>query len=381
MNPKKFTRSVLLFSIGSLFFYGFAALADAGVDIEIVRTPDDGIQPRAVVDNQGTIHLIYYKKASENGDLFYITRQPDKPSWTRPIRVNTTAKSVVPNGSIGMAQLALGKQGRVHVTWFDMHAAKFWYTRLNDDKTDFEAQRNLVTRFNKGIEASGALAADGKGNVYMVWHAGLSSEAKRRVYVTHSKDDGKSFSPERRASPGDTGACGCCGLSAITDREGTLYVSYRAAGQNVHRDMTLLESSDSGQSFTEQTIHRWKLNACPVTTTTFAQQPNSGVIVAWETEGRSYLADIDKLSIASSVGPAPPTGRQKNPSVAVNSDGITLITWGLGRGYASGGRLHWQVFGADGKPTNQKGKVEGDMPLLSVAAAVSSPDGRFVIIH
>jgi hypothetical protein len=64
-----------------------------------------------------------------------------------------------------------------------MRGEKYWYTRLNDDGTAFESQRNLATRYNEGVEASGALAADGEGNVYVVWHSGaFSNEADRRVY-------------------------------------------------------------------------------------------------------------------------------------------------------------------------------------------------------
>jgi hypothetical protein len=128
------------------------------------------------VDDEGAIHLIYFKRSGEGGDLSYVARQPGSSRWTEPIRVNMAEESVVPNGSIGLAQIALSRQGCVHVTWFDMHGRKYWYTRLNDRGTAFEPQRNLVTRYNEGVEASAALATDGESNVYVVWHSGAFSD-------------------------------------------------------------------------------------------------------------------------------------------------------------------------------------------------------------
>jgi len=368
--------------IGCVILCAVTSLANAEINFDLIQTPNGGIQPRAVLDEQGTIHLIYYKPAGRMGNLFYVTRSSTASTWTDPVNVNTEPGNVVPNGSIGVAHMALGKKGRVHVSWFDMHGAKYWYTRSNDDNTAFEPQRNLVKRYNKGIEASGALAADEKGNVYMFWHAGdFSNEANRRIFMTHSTNDGESFSAERRANPDRTGSCACCGLSAIADQKGTVYVSYRAAGDNIHRDMTLLKSTDFGKTFESDKIHKWQLPACPVTITSFAKRPDSGAMVTWETQGRTYVANVNNLSAAIPVGPAPISGRQKNAAVAVNSNRETLVVWGLGKGYSSGGILDWQAFDANGNPTTEKGDSAKELPRASVPAVVALPDNRFLIIY
>ena len=72
---KSLRASVVLLGLIGFFFCGMGALADADVDLEVIRCPDDGIQPRGLVDDEGTIHLIYYKREGENGDLFYVTRR------------------------------------------------------------------------------------------------------------------------------------------------------------------------------------------------------------------------------------------------------------------------------------------------------------------
>jgi len=41
----------------------------------------------------------------------------------------------------------------------------------------------------------------------------------------------------------------------------------------------------------------------------------------------------------------------------------------------------WQLFDATGKPSNQKGRVAGGVPVWGLVAAVGQADGSFVIFH
>lgn len=127
------------------------------------------------------------------------------------------------------------------------------YARMNDDGDRLEAQRNLMTH-TYSLDGGGSLAADSKGNVFVVWHANslkesISGEVGRAVWVSVSRDDGATFAPESRANADDTGACGCCGLRAYADRSGLLYVLYRTAEGSINRDMHLLASKDQAKSF------------------------------------------------------------------------------------------------------------------------------------
>src|SRR5262245_53300801 len=82
------------------------------------RTPDGGIQPQAVVDARGTLHLIYFKgDKAEAGDLFYVRRDTGKERFSDPIRVNSQPASAIAFGSMRGGQITLGKAGRVHVAW------------------------------------------------------------------------------------------------------------------------------------------------------------------------------------------------------------------------------------------------------------------------
>src|SRR5882672_8543208 len=88
--------------------------------VRLLRTPDDGIQPQAAVDSKGVVHLIYFKGDPKGGDIFYVRRDPGHDDFSKPIQVNTQPRTAIAMGTIRGAQLAVGKNGRVHVAWDGM---------------------------------------------------------------------------------------------------------------------------------------------------------------------------------------------------------------------------------------------------------------------
>ena len=123
--------------------------------VQLLRAPDGGIQPQAAVDGKGVVHLIYYKGEAGGGDIFYAQRQPGADAFAKPVRVNSRPGSAMAVGTIRGAQMAVGKNGRVHVAWDGLgkgaaplmldgkKVSPFLYTRLNDAGTGFEPERNL----------------------------------------------------------------------------------------------------------------------------------------------------------------------------------------------------------------------------------------------
>jgi hypothetical protein len=229
--------------------------------VTVLETPDGGIQPQAVVDARGTLHLIYFKGEEGAGDLFYVRREAGKERFSEALRVNSQPGSAVAIGSIRGGQIALGKAGRIHVAWNGSVKAMN-YARLNDAGTAFEEQRNLM-QGTAILDGGGTVAADDAGNVYVAWHAlkagGERGEDKRQVWVARSTDEGKTFSKEAPAWAEPTGACGCCSLRAFADGKGSVYLLYRSANAGVNRDTYLLTSTDKGKSFLGARIHKWKV--------------------------------------------------------------------------------------------------------------------------
>jgi hypothetical protein len=356
--------------------------------ISLVRTPNNGIQPQAVMDARGCLHLIYFTGEPGGGDVYYLRREPGKEAFSTPRRVNSQPGSVIATGTVRGAQLAVGRGGRVHVSWMGSNLAEpkgpngatpMLYTRLNDQQTAFEPQRNLI-RAAVGLDGGGSVAADDKGNVYVAWHGqgDQKGETYRRVWVARSRDDGKTFDHETKAFNEETGACGCCGMRAFADREGRVHFLYRAATRMVDRDMYLLSSNDHGESFQGRRLHPWKLTTCPMSTATIAQS-DKRLLVAWETAGQVFFTDAASPGASPISAPENATDR-KHPSIAGNQRGETLLVWAEGTGWKKGGTLAWQLFDRDGKPIGERGHADG-VPVWGLPTAVAHPSGEFTIIY
>ena len=346
--------------------------------VATLRIPEGGRMPRAVVDAEGTLHLVYVADGTDRGNLFRVTRASGAPGWSEPQRVNSRDLSVAGVGPIDGAQLAADPDGRVHAVWLQSEPRRFVYARSREDGSGFEPQRALSTGEEGDLEAGPAVAVDRSGNVFVFWHAGAAADARRSVYLRASRDGGTTFEPARRVSPEAEGACACCNLSAMSGPAGAVRVSYRAAGDNVRRGQRLLTSTDAGRTFSDRLVDPWTLAACPVSTTTLFAGPR-GAKVSWETEGQVYFADVDRLEAVRSP-PGRARFRRKNPVVAVDSRGDTLLAWGDGPGFSFGGSLHWQVFDSTGHPRGEPGGGPDLILTGSVAAAVVHDD-RFLVIH
>jgi len=357
--------------------------------VRLMRVPDGGIQPQTAVDDDGGIHMVYFKGDPGRGDLFYVHAKNGAETFSKPLKVNAQPGSAVALGNIRGAHIAVGKNGRVHVAWNGSHAAggpgkePMLYTRLNDSGTGFEPERNVI-QFAQGLDGGGAVAADRAGNVYVVWHApepGTEGEGKRRVWIARSSDDGKTFDRERAAFERPTGACGCCGLNAYADRNGALYVVYRSANEMVNRDMYLLVSRDQGRTFQGQNISKWKVGYCVMSSETFAGNGPT-LAAAWETEKQVYFGRIDPASgkISQPVAAPGSTDNRKHPALAVNAAGETLLAWTEGMAWKKGGTLGWQIHDSTGQPRGEKGTAEG-VPAWSLIAAFARPDGGFTIVY
>src|SRR5262249_16410368 len=154
-----------------------------------------------------------------------------------------------------------------------------------------EPQRNLMT-CTSDLDGGGSVAADKKGNVYVVWHGHAKDaprdELHRAVFVAKSSDDGKTFAPEKQANPDPTGACPCCGLKAFANDHGLLAVLYRSATSSGGRDATLLLSNDQGKTFCSRVLGPWQVATCPMSTMALGNSAEDFLCAMWETQGQIY---------------------------------------------------------------------------------------------
>lgn len=367
------------------------ALSESGsATVSFWRLPAGSIQPQAVTDSNGDVHLIYYRSgpADGSGNLYYTKLARGQTVASPPVRVNSQENSAGCIGTVRTAHIAIGKGNRAHVVWNGLgpkgangYAVAYQaYTRLNNAGTAFEPQRNLIT-WAQGVDGGGSVAADSTGNVYVAWHAlaNAKDEAGRAVFVSSSNDEGATFSKERQANPEPTGACGCCGLRALVDGSGDLYILYRSATNSVDRDTMLLVSRDKGKSFTQKRLDSWKINACPMSTYALAES-RTGMLAAWETSGHVYWNTINSTGLTDSAPRQASGSSQKHPSIAAGPNGQTLLVWTEGTGWQRGGTLAWQVLDKDGTPVTA-GRKADSIPVWGLPSAYSKPDGTFVIVY
>lgn len=359
--------------------------------IMAVHVPRGGIQPQTAVDREGVLHMIYFKGEPSAGDIEYVERKQGATDFSAPIRVNTQSGSAMAVGTVRGPQMALGRDGEVFVVWMGSKDAKptgpkgadpILFSRLDVSGKAFEPQRTLM-QYSTGINGGLSVAADQRGDIYAMWHAmgATPGEANRRVYVARSTDNGKTFAREYPVSPAALGACGCCGMRGFVDGNGAVYILYRTAGDNVHRDMTLLVSSNHAKTFLAKTIAPWQLDACPMTTN-YLSEADGRVFAAWETMGQVYFDEIDPRSFAlSDAFSAPGDARdRKHPAVAANSRGQVLLAWTEGTAWSRGGSLAWQLYDEAGKPIGAKGHAD-DVPVWGLPSVVPQRDGNFTILY
>ena len=395
-EAKTIGRRAALTLIAGLCFCMFihpAAAADQPGRVAVIAAPNGGIQPQALVDQAGGIHLVYFNGEPAAGDLFYVRSKPGTTEFSKPIRVNSQPGSAVAIGTIRGGQLALGRDGHVHVAWNGSQKAEppnpikgtpMLYARLREDRAHFEPQRNLMQR-TFYLDGGGSIGADTAGNVYVAWHArdavASEGEAGRRLWVARSRDDGATFTSEEPALESPTGACGCCGTKTLVDARGTIYVLFRAARANVERDMMLVTSRDHAAHFQSASLQPWPVSTCPMSSESLVASA-SGILAAWETKGQIAYARVDPRSLVASLPISPPGGgNRKHPALAVNAAGETIVVWAEDTGWQRGGSLVWRVFDKTDRATREMGRVNDGVPVWSLPAVVALPDGKFVIIH
>lgn len=360
-----------------------ASLVLAVPPVGLLRVPNGGIQPQAVRDANGTVHLVYYSGDPAHGDLFYSHSTDDGITWSAPVQVNGTKGDAIALGNIRGAQIAIGRSGIVHVAWIGSKVVpgqpsdgglSVLYTHSKADGS-FEPERNLQGG-TTNIDGGDTVAADENGNVYVIWHAAqrkTDEEKDRKLWVAQSIDDGKTFAPEHPAWNEPTGACGCCSTKAMVGA-GKLWVAYRGAQNNVMRDPFLIWSSDQGRSFFGYKSSDWLTNQCPMSTFSLFDF-HGKVFEAWERKGVIQWSAM-RGEPSRGVG-----ANAKYPVVVVNGDGETLVAWTEGMGYQRGGALAWQVYDRNGKAVpSQRGRQEG-VPANSLISAWARKDGSFAIMY
>ncbi len=386
----KISRQMLLLAT-TVALINVATTGAARADVIIQPTPDNGLQPRISVDENGLVHLLYFKKhtnrpAAREGNLYYRQYDPAAGSFGLPVKVSSQAFSML-MFSFARAAMAIDGEGRAHVLWYLPRSNQYFYTRSNQDRNRFEPQRPMVSQYTEGIEAGADIAARGS-QVAIFWGAGdLSREYERTVFARFSHDSGASFGAEIMVSNPDLGVCVCCSLAGDYMNDSELLVAYRSAIDGIGRHMQLLtvenvDNEITGATYTPVSeLREWESSACPVSTNDIGTDANANHWLVFETSSRIVQMNLHSLSEPTLVGEPFTKTRQKNPAIAINNSNERLVVWGEAISHTRGGRLNMRLFDAAGNETNYQFKEEITIPNHSFPAAASLANGDFLVLY
>ena len=366
----------------------------AGPKVAFEKTPHGGIQPQAIIDARGTLHLLYYKGKPREGDLYYVSRTKDERSFSAPLKVNNIAGSACCIGSIFRARMAIDRDGFVHVLWNGAFGfvKKQWekkgkqrtpeeftylfYARLADDRKSFRQQVNL-NRNTYGLDGNGSITVDRNGVIRVFWHAKIKGRPDRMAFMVQSTNRGKSFSIEKPITQRPVGACECCTLEAFSSSSGKTFVAYRTA-EKTGRDTVIFSAEKHDNAFKEIHRHSWKVFTCPASTFAFAEDAQR-IYAAWETKGHIYTKDL--LSSAESIKVSSSKNNCKYPSIAINSRGDRLTTWSTNTGWGKGGYIKYKLTNRDGTLISQSNLPGHSPAAYSFSSACTLATGDFVIFY
>ena len=362
----------------------------AFAEIIIQPTPDQGLQPRLSVDDNGNVHLLYFKKrinrpASREGNLYYRSYDHETGQFSLPVKVSSSAFSMQ-TFSIARASMAITEDGRVHAFWYYPRTSEMIYSRSNPERTMFETQRSMVSVFQEGIDAGGDIASIGS-SVALVWGAGkLTEEHQRTMFARFSDDYGKTFGDEIMVSNPDLGACACCSLAADYAGSSDLVIGYRSAIDGVGRHMQVLTLENISQGITGafygemSELQEWEASFCPLSTNDIGRTGEQRWLV-FETQNRIMRMELMSQNPAYAVGAPFSETRQKNPALAINQIGEQLIVWGEAISHSRGGRLNLKLLNKDGSNAEYSFTENIMINDYSFPAAASLPNNDFIVLH
>jgi hypothetical protein len=238
-------------------------------------SPSDHGQPGAPAAARSHTHKAYY-------DLYFSRSTDGGRTFAPPVRVNSK-----PGELWGFAtsrpRVAVSKSGIIHIFYHGnrrdpsatRQAVDARYTRSTDGGKTFEPARTLNTE-GKGYDDGelneahcfGTLGVAPNGDVHAYWidtrHM-KSAEDNGAIYGVVSRNEGKSFEPEKMVAQSE--ACPCCQLNVAFAPDGKAFLSLRSVGSDGSRNAALKISTDRGKTFGPSinvSDKKWKINACPL---------------------------------------------------------------------------------------------------------------------
>ena len=250
-----------------------------GRQVEVARgavSDHSQAAPRIAVLPGGAVLVLYVVTVPVDGrrfpasDVLVVRSSDGGQTFGAPVRVNPA--SDVPTDHT-FADLAVGADGSVVVSWLDGGASDRWKA----------AQP-------AGTESASHGGADAHHAVPIrLVHAGESHAAPAggdpgtTLVVARSEDGGRTFTAPVSVAGG---TCPCCRTALDAGPDGAVRVAWRHVWPGGERDAAIATSRDGGRTFGAPVrVHadRWAIDGCPHTGPAVAAGSDGRVHVAWYT--------------------------------------------------------------------------------------------------
>ena len=294
--------------------------------------------------------------APTGNDLYFARSADGGRTFSKPVRVNDTP-GIVRGVNSNTPRLAIGKSGVIHVAYsanrygnpggklqvMDLH-----YARSTDRGRSFEAARPLnndTDREDYGFSTMGnaashafasiGIAPDGVVHVFWIDSRYIKSHNDgSALYTVSSRDDGKTFTPERELFR--DGICGCCQTETAFLPGGALLLSWRHVYANGVRETVVAKSTDNGKTYgapVRLTRKDWMIEACPHKPASIAIDKQGRIFATWYTEaekpgGAYFTVSEDGGKTFAMPQPLHPNAKVwDHAQVAVAPDNSVRVVW------------------------------------------------------
>jgi len=178
--------------------------------------------------------------------------------------------------------------------------------RLKNNESKWSQPVNILNSDTTAKEGFIALASGKDNLVYAAW-LDMRIADKNNIFSSYSLDGGKTWSKSKlvyKAPEG--GICPCCRPSITADQKGNVYVMFRNELKGT-RDMYVAHSKDGGKIFSPAQklgLGTWTLKACPMDGGAMALDASGKVGTTWRRENTIYYTEPGSMEQRIAEGKA-----------------------------------------------------------------------------
>lgn len=232
--------------------------------------PGCGKTPTATFDNNDRLWVVYID--GKHIKLSYSTDNAN--SFEKAITINPVPENIYADGE-NRPKITFGLENEIYISWVNKTEGRYTgdirFSRSLDNAKTFSAP---ITVNDDGLLTShrfDTLAVGPDGRIHLTWldkRDLLAAKEKGKKYVgaalyhAVSTDKGTTFSRNRKISDN---SCECCRISIVFNKQGHAIALWRHVFKDMIRDHAIfnLDNTEIKRDINRVTFDNWQIEACP----------------------------------------------------------------------------------------------------------------------